>query len=325
MNEFYNLYPARETQVPNPWVYSPVVDDVYSVRRWQSSKEGNYSTSRRVRTWRILPQVITRDICCFSQRALHGIHSPGSHRSMVRWGGHIRCPCSYCVSSRSGICFNPSAGAITDHSQSTKDIDAYLKFQLYVEDPSHRKLVLILPNRLSKTGERADDRNKFLPWMEFEPTNSWSTVQCLTTRSIPLYVRCLRNFFLHQMHNTNIFDRKNEGQGHGVHQSHWSHSMANINLHKNHTWVFFALTVFQIFTFRISWPWKKRCVKIMMCNIWSGAIRWQIPDFLSDDNSNVCILQQILIKIANSKILSWKLKSRPLTTAFAVVSFVGDY
>ena len=29
------------------------------------------------------------------------------------------------VSRRSGIVFNPSAGAITDHSQSTKDIDSH--------------------------------------------------------------------------------------------------------------------------------------------------------------------------------------------------------
>ena len=34
------------------------------------------------------------------------------------------------VSSRSGIVFNPSAGAITDHSQSAKDIDPYFKSQL---------------------------------------------------------------------------------------------------------------------------------------------------------------------------------------------------
>ena len=54
------------------------------------------------------------------------------------------------VSSRSGIVFNSSAGAITDHSQSAKDIDPYFKSQLYVEDPDHRKPVLILPNVLSK-------------------------------------------------------------------------------------------------------------------------------------------------------------------------------
>ena len=61
------------------------------------------------------------------------------------------------VSSRLSIVFNPSPGAITDHSQSAKDIDP--KSQLYVEDPGHRKPVLILPNGLRKPGERAHDRN----------------------------------------------------------------------------------------------------------------------------------------------------------------------
>ena len=61
----------------------------------------------------------------------------------------MRCPCVY----------NPSADAITDHSQSAKDIDPYIKSQLYVEDPDQRKPVLILPNGLSKPGERAHDRN----------------------------------------------------------------------------------------------------------------------------------------------------------------------
>ena len=51
--------------------------------------------------------------------------------------------CVLFVSSRSGVVFNPSAGAITDHSQSAKVIDPYFKSQLYVEDPGHRKQVLI--------------------------------------------------------------------------------------------------------------------------------------------------------------------------------------
>ena len=67
--------------------------------------------------------------------------------------------CVLFASSRSGIVFNPIAGAITDHSQSAKDIDPYFKSQLYVEDPGHRRPVLILPNGLSKPGERAHDRN----------------------------------------------------------------------------------------------------------------------------------------------------------------------
>ena len=87
--------------------------------------------------------------CCFLQHALHGVHSPCSHRSVVQWCGHMQCPCVYWfVSSRSGSVFNPSAGAITDHSQSAKDIDQYFKSQLHVEDPGHRKPVLSLPNGL---------------------------------------------------------------------------------------------------------------------------------------------------------------------------------
>ena len=58
--------------------------------------------------------------------------------------------CVLFVSSRSGIVFNQSSGAITDRSQSAKDIDQYFKSQLYVEDPGHQKPVLILPNGLSK-------------------------------------------------------------------------------------------------------------------------------------------------------------------------------
>ena len=63
------------------------------------------------------------------------------------WCGEVGiCDASVCVlfvSSRSGIVFNPSACEITDHSQSAKDIDPYFKSQLYVEDPGHRKPVLI--------------------------------------------------------------------------------------------------------------------------------------------------------------------------------------
>ena len=42
--------------------------------------------------------------------------------------------CILFVSSRSGIIFNSSAGAITEHSQSVKDIDLYFKSHLYVKD-----------------------------------------------------------------------------------------------------------------------------------------------------------------------------------------------
>ena len=78
----------------------------------------------------------------------------------VQWGGHYVMPvCVLFVSSRSGIVLNLSAGAINDHSQSAKDIYPYFNSQLYVEDPGHRKPVLILLNGLSKPGKRPHDRN----------------------------------------------------------------------------------------------------------------------------------------------------------------------
>ena len=66
--------------------------------------------------------------------------------------------CVLFVSSGSGIVFNPIVCAVTDHSQSA-EIDPYFKSQLYEDDPGHRKPVLILPNGLSKSVERAHDRN----------------------------------------------------------------------------------------------------------------------------------------------------------------------
>ena len=45
--------------------------------------------------------------------------------------------------------------------------------------------------------------------------------------------------------------------GYGIQHSQWSHSMANINLHKVILEHFsLALTVFEIFTFQNTWPWK---------------------------------------------------------------------
>ena len=46
--------------------------------------------------------------------------------------------------------------------------------------------------------------------------------------------------------------------------------------------------------------------KIMMDSIRSGTIRLQVPDFLSDDNSNVCIFQAFTCQ--NSQLESLTLK-----------------
>ena len=48
-----------------------VTDDDKDYRLYRNDHNSlcNYSTSRRVRSWRILVHVITWDFCCFSQRA----------------------------------------------------------------------------------------------------------------------------------------------------------------------------------------------------------------------------------------------------------------
>ena len=55
------------------------------------------------------------------------------------------------------------------------------------------------------------------------------------------------------------FDLENLGKGHGVQDSKWYTSMANINLYKLHTWAFFASShrFWNIDIWNI-WPWKNR-------------------------------------------------------------------
>ena len=58
----------------------------------------------------------------------------------------VACAMTVCVlfvCSRSGIVFNPSAGAFADHSQSANDINPYFKSLLYLKDP-HRSVSQII-------------------------------------------------------------------------------------------------------------------------------------------------------------------------------------
>ena len=87
---------------------------------------------------------------------------------VVRWE-YAMLMCVLFVFSRSGIVFNPSTGAITDHSQSAKDIYPYFKSQRYVEDPSHQEPALILSNGLSKPGERVTTEILFLSRWDSNP------------------------------------------------------------------------------------------------------------------------------------------------------------
>ena len=63
----------------------------------------------------------------------------------------------------------------------------------------------------------------------------------------------------------------------------------------------------------------------MMYNIRSGTIRWQIPDFLSDDNNNVCSFPTFTCKISTLKVLPSKFRQGSWSTTFTTGPFDGIY
>ena len=78
LNEWKNFTTYEnyhENSRVKPRVCSPAVDGNEYIRRGLSVKDaGNYSTSCKVRNWRILTQVITREFCYFSQHSIHCVH-----------------------------------------------------------------------------------------------------------------------------------------------------------------------------------------------------------------------------------------------------------
>ena len=110
---------------------------------------------------------------------------------------------------------------------------------------------------------------------------------------------------------------ENLGQCRGVPHLQLSHSIANINLNKSHTRAFsLALTLFEIFIFQNSWPWKCRSTSWRTPFIHSGTISmanrptirlliwWQLYCLL-------CFSQFTRYsQIKNSKTLPWKWRSR---------------
>ena len=61
----------------------------------------------------------------------------------------------------------------------------------------------------------------------------------------------------------------------------------------------------------------------MLYNIRNGVIRWQIPHFLSDGNSNVYIFPALLVKITTFKEFDLDLRSRSSSTTCTMISFDG--
>ena len=92
--------------------------------------------------------------------------------------GHMRSPYVYRLCLARRVSFSTWAQSLITANQ--QRIVPYFKSQLCVEDPGHRKPVLIFSNGLSKPRERVHDRNKFLPQVRFEPTIAWLPGQHLT-------------------------------------------------------------------------------------------------------------------------------------------------
>ena len=124
-----------------------------------------------------------------------------------------------------------------------------------------------------------------------------------------------------------MFDLENESRAHGVQHSRWSHSMANINLYRSHTWAFFSS--FHLFRDILisKFVTLKMLVKVMMYNIYSSVIQWQIPDFWPDSNSNVCSISHRLQDFRNSNKLSkvwpgkWRSRSMSIRRKTGVAPF----
>ena len=90
---------------------------------------------------------------------LHGVHRPWSHRSVVRWGGHMRCLCVYCLCRACLVLFSTRAP-----EQSLTTANLRRPETLIVSSSSMWKTSAteirysFHPNGLSQPGERAHDR-----------------------------------------------------------------------------------------------------------------------------------------------------------------------
>ena len=127
------------------------------------------------------------------------------------------------------------------------------------------------------------------------------------------------------MRNKTMFDLKNEGQGHAGRQWQSSHSVANIKLNTYHIWSFFAsshrfkdIHILNLMTLKcMSKPW---------CTTFAGAPydgKYLISYLMAIIMA--VFSQPILVKIAQWKVWPWKLRSRSLTIAFALLQLDGDY
>ena len=127
------------------------------------------------------------------------------------------------------------------------------------------------------------------------------------------------------MHNMNVFDLKDEGQGHGVQHSQCSYLRADINLYKSHIWEFFVSSHrCKIFTLQNAWS-GRRWSRLWCTTLALAPFDGKLLNSYLTAMVMFAFFQPILLKIANWKVWRRQFKSWSLTTTFAVMPFDGEY
>ena len=154
MKEFYNFYLHHENSRVKPGVCSPAVDGIWYVMQWLSVEDaGNYSTSRKVRTWLILTQLITREFFYFSQLSIHCVHV--DTRMFCDEVGHLT---PFCITNKS----NKVEGTVTKlrRSRYFERLTKYERFKYLLKQLDGSSLLEIVQQMVPQT--RASDRERTL-------------------------------------------------------------------------------------------------------------------------------------------------------------------
>ena len=125
---------------------------------------------------------------CFSQRALHDVHSPCSHRSVVRWGGHMGCSCVYCLCLAGRVSFSTRAPvqSLTTANHKRTLTRILSPSSMWRTPATESQYSFYRMGWVNPESERTTEI-KFPSWVGFVPTTSWSTVQRVTTELSPLH------------------------------------------------------------------------------------------------------------------------------------------
>ena len=127
------------------------------------------------------------------------------------------------------------------------------------------------------------------------PGRRWHTFCCHYNDSIPYAMLMTGNFKI-KYHFQKLCNLENIGNDHDVQHSQWPHSMANFNIYKSRTWVFFTschrLPDIKYYTISGNCDLEDIGRGHEQHSQWRHSMT--IPDFLSVVNSNVCSISRHL-------------------------------